>query len=93
MSFGRTLQDLRLRAGMSQSALAKKAGIPVRTIQNWEISRRTPRWIGMLVALAKGLDVSLEELTADVPQDAKERGRERTAPKAPRPQPRTRKAK
>jgi transcriptional regulator with XRE-family HTH domain len=66
MGFGQTLQKLRLEAGLSQSGLATKAGIPVKTIQNWEISRRTPRWIVLLVKLAQGLNVPMEKLVADV---------------------------
>jgi len=64
MSFGQHLQHLRLKAGLSQAGLADRAGIPVKTIQNWEISRRSPRWIGMLLKLAQGLSVSMEELAA-----------------------------
>jgi transcriptional regulator with XRE-family HTH domain len=63
MGFGDNLQRLRLQAGLSQSGLASQTGIPVKTIQSWEIGRRTPRWIEMLAALAKGLNVSMEELT------------------------------
>jgi transcriptional regulator with XRE-family HTH domain len=64
MTFGKNLQTLRLQAGLSQSGLATKTGIPVKTIQGWEINRRTPRWIDLLVRLARGLDVSLEQLAA-----------------------------
>jgi transcriptional regulator with XRE-family HTH domain len=70
MSFGKNLQTLRQRVGLSQSELAAKAGIPVKTIQNWEISRRTPRWIVLLVKLATGLGVPMEELTAGAAVEA-----------------------
>jgi transcriptional regulator with XRE-family HTH domain len=62
MTFGQKLQDLRMKAGLSQAGLAAKTGIPVKTIQSWEINRRTPRWISLLAKLAKGLDVPMEAL-------------------------------
>lgn len=82
MSFGRTLQDLRAKAGLSQAQLAAKAGIPVKTIQAWEISRRTPRWIGMLFRLARGLGVSMEELAAGADEETapESQGRRARAP-------------
>ena len=84
MGFGQNLQKLRLEAGLSQSGLATKAGIPVKTIQNWEISRRTPRWIVLLVKLAQGLNVPMENLVADV-IDGRESD-QAAAPKKPRGQ-------
>jgi transcriptional regulator with XRE-family HTH domain len=69
MRFGQNLQNLRNRAGLSQAQLAAKAGIPVKTIQAWEISRRTPRWIGTLLRLARGLGVPMEELAAGVAEE------------------------
>jgi transcriptional regulator with XRE-family HTH domain len=69
MSFGQNVQTLRLRAGLSQSGLADKTGIPVKTIQSWEISRRTPRWINLLVRLARGLEVPMEQLATGAGED------------------------
>jgi transcriptional regulator with XRE-family HTH domain len=65
MNFGQNLQQLRQRAGLTQAGLAEKAGIPIRTIQSWEISHRTPRWIHLLAQLAKGLGVPMEDLVTD----------------------------
>lgn len=65
MGFGENLQRLRLAAGLSQAGLAEKTGIPVKTIQSWEISRRTPRWIGLLSKLARGLNVPMESLAQE----------------------------
>jgi len=87
MSFGQHLQRLRLKAGLSQAGLADRAGIPVKTIQNWEISRRSPRWIGMLLKLARGLAVSMEELAAAALETDGRR------PPAKKPRARPRKAK
>jgi transcriptional regulator with XRE-family HTH domain len=85
MSFGRNLQNLRNKAGLSQSELAAKADIPVKTIQSWEISRRTPRWISLLAKLAKGLNVPIESLTVGVDKEAEQKPR---ADKKVRSQPR-----
>jgi transcriptional regulator with XRE-family HTH domain len=65
MTFGQNLQKLRKEADLSQSQLAGLTGIPVKTIQSWEISRRTPRWIDMLARLAKGLKVPIESLVPE----------------------------
>jgi transcriptional regulator with XRE-family HTH domain len=64
MTFADQLKRLRARAGLSQSGLAEAAGVSVKTIQSWEVSRRTPRWIGHLARLARGLGVTLDELAA-----------------------------
>ena len=61
MSFGKNLQALRETAGLSQSELAEKSGISVKTIQNWEIDRNTPR-MDALVRLAKALGTTLDRL-------------------------------
>lgn len=63
MPFGATLQELRLKSGLSQADLANKAGMSVRTIQGWEQGRRRPRADALLV-LAKALGVTMEELLA-----------------------------
>jgi transcriptional regulator with XRE-family HTH domain len=80
MSFGQNLQTLRIKAGLSQAGLVEKTGIPVRTIQNWEIGRRTPGWIEMLAKLARGLNVPMEALAVSK-EDNKE---QKSAPSKPR---------
>jgi transcriptional regulator with XRE-family HTH domain len=61
MSFGNNLQALREAAGLSQSELAEKSGISVKTIQNWEIDRNSPR-MDALVRLAHALGTTLDML-------------------------------
>ena len=63
MRFPELLQKLRKKAGLSQSGLAKKAGLSVRSIQNWEQGHRRPSVQG-IIALAQGLEVSAEVLLA-----------------------------
>lgn len=37
-----TITELRVERGLSQSQFAKRIGIPVGTLQNWEQGKRTP---------------------------------------------------
>jgi transcriptional regulator with XRE-family HTH domain len=55
------LQDLRKKAGLSQSGLARKAGLPVRSIQNWEQGHRLPKGRAV-VTLAEALGVRPQDL-------------------------------
>jgi transcriptional regulator with XRE-family HTH domain len=73
MSFGRNLQTLREKAGLSQSELAARAEISVKSIQNWEIDRYQPR-MDAILKLASALGVELEALMKPVAQ-SKPRGR------------------
>lgn len=61
MSFGKHLQSLRERVGLSQSGLAEKSGISVKTLQNWEIDRALPR-ANAFAKLAKALGIDIGEL-------------------------------
>lgn len=62
MSFsGKRLQTLRQTAGLSQAQLAAKAGMSVRSLQNWEIDRSKPK-VDALLALAEALGVELADL-------------------------------
>jgi transcriptional regulator with XRE-family HTH domain len=45
--FARTLKSWRERKGFTQQDAAKKLGISVRTLQNWEIARNMPRGFGL----------------------------------------------
>jgi transcriptional regulator with XRE-family HTH domain len=51
---GARLQKLRLAAGLSQSQLARAAGVPVGSLRGWEQARRT-----MLLDAAARLAVAL----------------------------------
>lgn len=65
MGFGKTLQALRKRAGLSQVQLAARSGTPLDNLRNWEQERALPR-IDSLKRLAVALGVSADELIADV---------------------------
>ncbi len=44
------IKEARLAAGLSQAALSKKYGIPIRTIENWDSGKRIPsEWLENLL--------------------------------------------
>jgi transcriptional regulator with XRE-family HTH domain len=61
MNFKTNLKAMRVRAGLTQLEMAKKAGVPFRTYQNWETGAREPR-LQALVALASAFGVTVDEL-------------------------------
>ncbi len=63
MAFGENLRRLRQEAGLTQIGLAQKAGLSLRSVQNWEQGHRIPR-VDTLVALTKALQVSVDRLLA-----------------------------
>jgi transcriptional regulator with XRE-family HTH domain len=82
MGFPEVLHRMRERAGLSQSELAKKAGVPVRSIQNWEQGHRRPR-APALLDLARALGVAVESLITEMGADqtTHEPSGEKPAPK------------
>lgn len=58
------LQEKRKEAGLSQSQLANKAGVPVRTLQHWENGDRDLRKAAVetVLALAEALGCSLNDI-------------------------------
>jgi transcriptional regulator with XRE-family HTH domain len=61
------LQKLRKAAGLSQSQLARAAGVPVATLQGWERARRMPR-LEAAIKLADALGITLDELAGRRPR-------------------------
>jgi len=43
MSIAKRIRSARAKIGMSQSEAASSWGLPLRTLQNWEIGRNEPR--------------------------------------------------
>jgi len=58
---GQNLQRLRQEAGLSQSALAKAAGVPIGSLRNWEQDRRKPS-LDAAGRIADALGVPLSDL-------------------------------
>lgn len=63
-SFGLRLRELRQRAGLSQTALGKAAGIPQTTIASWENGNREAL-VTAIPKLAAALGCTLDDLFAD----------------------------
>jgi transcriptional regulator with XRE-family HTH domain len=83
MSFGQHLRALREEAGLSRAELARRAGVPVSTLRNWENDRGFPGLAASLrLAGARGAGV---ERLAEGVEDPGEDGPEQPAP-SPDPQ-------
>lgn len=62
MKFSEKLRAERKKARLSQSALAEKAGISLRTLQNYEMGKRYPASIEITLRLAAALGTTAESL-------------------------------
>ena len=92
MNLGQNLQAIREKAGLSQSQLATKAGVSIKTLQNWEIGRNQPR-LEALVKLAQALEVPLERIAVVDSGSAQTGGKKKGAPKRRKVPPRPPKRK
>lgn len=82
MNFGEKVRKKRIEAGLSQSGLAEKSGLSLRSIQNYESGQRSPANITIVKNIAKALGVSFEYLLDDRAQyvlDAAQKGGEAAA--------------
>jgi transcriptional regulator with XRE-family HTH domain len=69
MSFGRHLRGFREGAGLSRAELARRAGVPVSTLRNWEADRGFPS-LPALLRLAGAMGVPVERLAEGVEDPA-----------------------
>jgi transcriptional regulator with XRE-family HTH domain len=60
--FGDRLSELRKRKNVSRRELADILGVDKETIKSWELGRRTPKDIDLLVKLADFFDCDLDYL-------------------------------
>lgn len=77
MEFGEKLKNARKKQGLSQTLLAQKSGLSLRSIQNYESGERHPANISIVKELAKALSLNYEYLLDDTSQyviDAAQRG-------------------
>jgi transcriptional regulator with XRE-family HTH domain len=63
---GKRLQQLRQDRGLTQTRLAELAGVPFRSLQNWEYGRRTLLF-DAAIKLADALGITLDELAGRTP--------------------------
>jgi repressor LexA len=64
MGLVENLKRLRQQKGWTQAEAARRAGVPFRTMQNWEGGLREPR-IGALKKLSAAFGVTVDELIQD----------------------------
>ena len=83
MQFAERLKSARKEAKMSQGTLAERAGISMRTLQNYETGKRYPASLDIALNLANALGMTTEELLSEgeksivaAPADAKAQLRE-----------------
>jgi transcriptional regulator with XRE-family HTH domain len=81
--FAARLKELRAAAKLSQSGLAKRSGIPLGTIQGFEVGRREPSF-ATLLKLAHGLGVSLAAFEMEVEPEEKPKPKPKRRKKPPR---------
>ena len=62
MVFKDRLKEKRIEAGLTQAALAEKAGVSARTIQNYELGDRAPVNMGIVQRIADALETTAEHL-------------------------------
>ena len=82
MEFGNRLRELRLAMEFSQQALAEKAGMTSRTIQNYELGKHPPKNIRQVKNLAAALAIPVNELLYEdeiIAFDSEEKGIEKAA--------------
>src|SRR4051794_10371452 len=93
-AMGQRLQDLRLAKGLSQSQLAKLAGVPTSSLKNWEQGRREPL-LSAARQLALALGITLDTLAHELcePTPTGQNGTGRAEKPAPGGQGRKRKGK
>ena len=70
MTLGARLQELRLRRGMSQDALADKLGVSRQAVSKWERDEATPD-LDKIIKLSELYGISLDALLKEEPQPAK----------------------
>lgn len=64
MKFSEKIKKLRKEQGLSQVALAKKAGVSKSVVGFWELDQRSPK-LGQVAKVAKALGVEWETLLDD----------------------------
>ena len=62
---GARLQELRQQKGLSQSQLARAAGVPVGSLKNWEQGKRHLQ-LSTACQLARALGITVDELAGQV---------------------------
>ncbi len=65
MKFNEKVRDARIKAGLSQEELAKRIGVSLRTITNYEVQDRYPKKREVYSKLAEALNVDINYLLTE----------------------------
>lgn len=65
MKFGETLRSLRKQNGMTQTELAGRLGISLRTVQNYEACKMYPKQSELYAKIAALFHISVDALLCD----------------------------
>jgi transcriptional regulator with XRE-family HTH domain len=84
MGFKENLKQLRKQKGWTQVQAAEQAGVPFRTLQNWETGSREPRLVALKKLAAAFVVTADELLTDDKPVELPRPKRRTMRPKKPR---------
>lgn len=60
METGEHMRRARLKLGWNQRTLSQKSGVPIRSIENYEIGSNAPGLVNLL-ALSDALGISIDE--------------------------------
>lgn len=82
--FGQKLQQLRVKAGLTQFELARKAGVSIDTLQDWEVHGAEPGF-GALAKLAGVLGVPQEALATGIDESQQIRDKQVVSARRQRP--------
>jgi len=59
------ISEFREKAGISRAELARRSGVPLRTLEAWDSGQNIPRDVYQLYKVAKVLNCSIEDLITD----------------------------
>lgn len=62
---GTKIRKIREKKGMSRAELSRKSNIPLRTLEEWESGRQSPRNIDLILELTKTLKIDISSIYSD----------------------------
>lgn len=65
MISGEKIRKIRESKGISRAELSRRSGISIRTLENWEFGKRTPRDFYIIDTLVTALGIDVSEICSD----------------------------
>lgn len=56
------IKTRRVELNISRAELSRLSSVPIRTLEDWELGKRTPRDVYQLAKIAKALKCNIEDL-------------------------------